>query len=116
MNIFKEEEMAGVHCMQLLMEAILMSFLFSSNKYHCDPSTGDNDYVSCLHVASYKGHLDIALYLLNKCNINPDVSDNSYNTALLYAAMGGHCDLVTLVLIRNCNSSQCNKQGALYHY
>ena len=26
--------------------------------------------------------------------------------------MGGHCDLVTLVLIRNCNSSQCNKQGA----
>ena len=82
------------------------------NQYHCDPSTGDNDNVSCLHVASYKGHLDIALYLLDTCNINPDVSDNSYNTALLYAAMGGHCDLVTLLLNRNCNSSQCNKEGA----
>ena len=82
------------------------------NQYHCDPSTGDNDNVSCLHVASYKGHLDIALYLLDTCNINPDVSDNSYNTALLYAAMGGHCDLVTLLLNRNCNFSQCNKQGA----
>ena len=82
------------------------------NQYDCDPSTGDNDNVSCLHVASYKGHLDIALYLLDTCNINPDVSDNSYNTALLYAAMGGHCDLVTLLLNRNCNSSQCNKEGA----
>ena len=82
------------------------------NQYHCDPSTGDNDNVSCPHVASYKGHLDIALYLLDTCNINPDVSDNSYNTALLYAAMGGHCDLVTLLLNRNCSSSQCNKQGA----
>ena len=82
------------------------------NQYHCDPSTGDNDNVSCLHVASYKGHLDIALYLLDTCNINPDVSDNSYNTALLYAAMGGHCDLVTLLLNRKCSSSQCNKQGA----
>ena len=85
------------------------------NRYHCDPSTGDNDNVSCLHMASYKG-LDIALYLLDTCNINPDVSDNSYNTALLYTAMGGDCKLATLVLIRNCNSSQCNKQGALYHY
>ena len=82
------------------------------NQYHCDPSKGDDDNVSCLHVASYKGHLDIALYLLDTCNINPDVSDNSYNTALLYAAMGGHCDLVTLLLNRNCNSSQCNKEGA----
>ena len=82
------------------------------NQYHCDPSIGDNDNVSCLHVASYKGHLDIALYLLDTCNINPDVSDNSYNTALLYAAMGGHCDLVTLLINRNCNSSQCNKHGA----
>ena len=81
------------------------------NQYHCDPSKGDDDNVSCLHVASYKGHLDIALYLLDTCNINPDVSDNSYNTALLYAAMGGHCDLVTLLLNRNCNSSQCNKEG-----
>ena len=26
--------------------------------------------------------------------------------------MGGYCDLITLVLNRNCNSSQCNKQGA----
>ena len=82
------------------------------NQYHCDPSKGDDDNVSCLHVASYKGHLDIALYLLDTCNINPDVSDNFYNTALLYAAMGGHCDLVTLLLNRNCNSSQCNKEGA----
>ena len=82
------------------------------NQYHCDPSKGDDDNVSCLHVASYKGHLDIALYLLDTCNINPDVSDNSYNTALLYAAMGGHCDLVSLLLNRNCSSSQCNKEGA----
>ena len=82
------------------------------NQYHCDPSKGDDDNVSCLHMASYKGHLDIALYLLDTRNINPDVSDNSYNTALLYAAMGGHCDLVTLLLNRNCNSSQCNKEGA----
>ena len=81
------------------------------NQYHCDPSKGDDDNVSCLHVASYKGHLGIALYLLDTCNINPDVSDNSYNTPLLYAAMGGHCDLVTLLLNRNCNSSQCNKGG-----
>ena len=82
------------------------------NQYHCDPSKGDDDNVSCLHMASYKGHLDIALYLLDTCNINPDVSDNSDNTALLYAAMGGQCDLVTLLLNRNCSSSQCNKVGA----
>ena len=92
--------------------------------YHCDPTQGDDDNVTSLHVASYKGHLAIVQYLLNTCHVEPDRADSSGNTALLYSALGGHVDLVTfflkkwhvdlntLSLKRRCNVSQCNREGA----
>ncbi|XP_019862235.1 PREDICTED: uncharacterized protein LOC109590800, partial [Amphimedon queenslandica] len=51
---------------------------------------GDNDGVISLHMASYKGHLNIAQYLVNECHVDPDIADSSGNTGLLYSALGGH--------------------------
>uniref|UniRef100_A0A1X7SY27 Uncharacterized protein n=1 Tax=Amphimedon queenslandica TaxID=400682 RepID=A0A1X7SY27_AMPQE len=54
---------------------------------------GDDDGVISLHMASYKGHLNIAQYLVNECHVDPDIADSSGNTGLLYSALGGHVDL-----------------------
>ena len=79
---------------------------------HCDPSQGDDDSVTSLHVASYKGHISIAQYLVNECHIDPDRVDSSYNTPLLYSALGGQVDLVTFFLKKKCNVSQVNREGS----
>jgi ankyrin len=63
-------------------------------------------------MACYKGHVDVVLYLLDTCNVNANTCDNSFNTPLLYAAMGGHWDIVSLLLDRNCDTDQCNREGA----
>ncbi|XP_019856956.1 PREDICTED: serine/threonine-protein phosphatase 6 regulatory ankyrin repeat subunit B-like [Amphimedon queenslandica] len=57
-------------------------------------------------MASYKGHLNIAQYLVNECHVDPDIADSSGNTGLLYSALGGHIDLVIMFLKKKCNVSQ----------
>ena len=41
----------------LLHMVVIIDFLHLIN--HCDPSQGDDDSVTSLHVASYKGHINI---------------------------------------------------------
>ena len=79
---------------------------------HCDPSQGDDDSVTSLHVASYKGHNNIAQYLVDECHVDPDRADSSGNTPLLYSALGGQVDLVTFFLKKKCNVSQVNREGS----
>ena len=79
---------------------------------HCDPSQGDDDSVTSLHVASYKCHINIAQYLVNECHVDPDRADSSGNTPLLYSALGGQVDLVTFFLKKKCNVSQVNREGS----
>ena len=82
------------------------------DNYHCDPSQGDDDGVTSLHVASYKGHNSIAQYLVNECHVDPDRADSSGNTPLLYSALGGQVDLVTFFLKKKCSVSQVNREGS----
>ncbi|XP_019861514.1 PREDICTED: alpha-latrotoxin-Lh1a-like, partial [Amphimedon queenslandica] len=63
-------------------------------------------------MASYKGHLNIAQYLVNECHVDPDIADSSGNTGLLYSALGGHVDLVIMFLKKKCNVSQVNREGS----
>ena len=82
------------------------------DNYHCDPSQGDDDSVTSLHVSSYKGHINIAQYLVNERHVDPDRADSSGNTPLLYSALGGQVDLVTYFLKKKCNMSQVNREGS----
>uniref|UniRef100_A0A1X7TW47 Uncharacterized protein n=1 Tax=Amphimedon queenslandica TaxID=400682 RepID=A0A1X7TW47_AMPQE len=77
-------------------------------QYGSDPNEGDDNSVSSIHMASYKGHLSIVQYLVDTCHVPPDQPDSSNNTALLYSAMGGHSDLVEFFIEKNCNTSQIN--------
>ena len=99
----------------LLHMVVIIDFLHLIN--HCDPSQGDDDSVTSLHVASYKGHINIvhivSIYLVNECHIDSDRADSSYNMPLLYSALGGQVDLVTFFLNKKCNVSQ--ERSSLYH-
>lgn len=68
----------------------------------------DEHGMSLLQHACYKGHLQIAQYLIERgADINQNDHEHQY-TALMFAALGGHCELIDLLLDHGANTNATN--------
>uniref|UniRef100_A0A1A8HV84 Ankyrin repeat domain 6b n=1 Tax=Nothobranchius kuhntae TaxID=321403 RepID=A0A1A8HV84_NOTKU len=63
-----------------------------------------------LHLAAYKGHLEVIRVLL-KAGCNLDVQDDGEQTALHRAAMVGHTDVITALIQEGCALDRQDKDG-----
>ena len=70
----------------------------------------DEDGNTALHLASFKGHVDVVSYLLDQgANIDGEGMDDE--TALVYACNMGHLEVVELLLSRGADPTICNDGG-----
>lgn len=71
----------------------------------------DENGMSPLQNACYKGNLDICKFLIERgAEVNANEHVHGY-TALMFAALGGHCDIVSLLLDSGASTTAVNSVG-----
>ena len=70
---------------------VVMNCLFQN--LQVDPSIPNDDGITPLHIASSKGHLSMAKYLVG-CSCSPLCKEKNGNTPMNYAALGGHLNVL----------------------
>ncbi len=81
------------------------------NTLRCDPNCTNNDGMSCLHIASKWGKLDIIKYLVTEENCDPNRISDDGKTCLHYACELGQLDLVKYLFEQHQCTSKRDKEG-----
>ena len=104
----KEHGMTALHVACVVGHLEVVDFLLSKGVH---PDIGDNDGVTPLMVASYRGYYDIVKMLVSKCPSAVRSANSNGLTPLMYASVEGQVVIVQFLLMNGAQPNMADNNG-----